>query len=217
MSGILLETGGEEDNLIIMDQPTFATVTGGPGRLNLIEVTADSPEAVPLLTTQLRQELPDATISSVRQSLEFTSRANGALTGFGLAIAALIVFIAGLVVMITMLSAVKERQKEIGVFRAVGFGQRDVAALVLYETAVLSGAAAYRGRGGGADRRAGTAADHVHALAPVRLRSLGGGGGRRARLRPRHGGGAVSCSSGGEPRPGDGAEACLSSKEEGRA
>ena len=145
MSGVLLETGGEEDNLVVMDQATFATVTGGPGRLNLIEVTADSPEAVPLLTTQLRQVLPDATISSVRQSLEFTSRANGSLTGFGLAIAALIVFIAGLVVMITMLSAVKERQKEIGVFRAVGFRQRDVAALVLYETAVLSGAAAIVG------------------------------------------------------------------------
>ena len=81
----------------------------------------------------------------MRQSLEFTSRANGSLTSFGFAITTLIVFIAGLVVMITMLSAVKERQKEIGVFRAVGFGQRDIAKMVFYETAVLSGAAAIVG------------------------------------------------------------------------
>ena len=114
-------------------------------QLNLIEVTADSPRAVPVLTTQLSQAMPDATVSSVRQSLEFTSQANGALTSFGLAITALIVFIAGLVVMITMLSAVKERQKEIGVFRALGFRQRDIAKIVFYETVVQCAAAAVVG------------------------------------------------------------------------
>ena len=60
-------------------------------------------------------------MASVKKSIEFTNQANSSLANFGLAITLLIVVISGLVVMITMLTAVKERQKEIGVFRAVGY------------------------------------------------------------------------------------------------
>ena len=72
-------------------------------------------------------------MASVKKSIEFTNQANSSLANFGLAVTLLIVVISGLVVMITMLTSVKERQKEIGVFRAVGYKQRHIAKLVLIE------------------------------------------------------------------------------------
>ena len=64
--------------------------------------------------------MPGSSVASVKKSIEFTNQANSSLADFGLAVTLLIVLISGLVVMITMLTSVKERQKEIGVFRAVG-------------------------------------------------------------------------------------------------
>jgi putative ABC transport system permease protein len=47
--------------------------------------------------------------------------------------------------MITMLTSVKERQKEIGVFRAVGYKRRHITRLVLIEAALLSSGGAVIG------------------------------------------------------------------------
>jgi putative ABC transport system permease protein len=85
----------------------------------------------------------------VKSSIEFTEQANSALADFGLAVTLLIVVIAGAVVMVTMLTAVKERQKEIGVMRAVGFKRRHIASLVMLESAMLSSAGAVVGTAGG--------------------------------------------------------------------
>jgi putative ABC transport system permease protein len=84
-------------------------------------------------------------VASVKKSIEFTNQANSSLADFGLAITLLIVLISGLVVMITMLTSVKERQKEIGVFRAVGYKRRHITRLVLIEAALLSSGGAVIG------------------------------------------------------------------------
>jgi putative ABC transport system permease protein len=142
ISGVLWETGGEEDNLLIMDRDVLARWSGRPGEANLIEVTASDMAAVDTLTRQIEDAVPAASVTSVKRSLEFTSRANSALERFGLAVALLVVAISGLVVTITMLTAVKERRREIGVLRAVGYKQRHIARLILLEAVVLSAAAA---------------------------------------------------------------------------
>jgi len=145
VSGVLWETGGEEDNVVIMQRPALEQLTGHAGRINMIEVTADSSEVVDTLTAELASAVPGAQVSSVKQSLEFTDQGNAALAAFGGAVTVLIVLLSGLVVMITMLTSVKERQKEIGIFRALGFKQRHVARLVMLETLVMSGGAAVLG------------------------------------------------------------------------
>jgi len=57
----------------------------------------------------------------------------------------LIVVVAVLIVVLTMLAEVRERQKEIGVFRALGFRARDVASLMFRESLLLSAVAAALG------------------------------------------------------------------------
>ncbi|MHB1345779.1 MAG: ABC transporter permease [Thermoleophilia bacterium] len=149
VSAVLWETGGEEDSLIIMDRAVLEALTGVAGEVNLIEVTASSTAAVDGVASDLRRALPEAEVSSVKSSIEFNNQADSALADFGLAVTFLIVLISGLVVTITMLNAVQERQKEIGIFRAVGYKQRHIATLVLLESAMLSTSAAVLGVGAG--------------------------------------------------------------------
>ncbi len=145
VSAVLLETGGEEDNLVIMDRRVLEDLVGKRGEINLIEVTARSTDAVDELTAEIGKALPQAAVTSIRKSIELTNQTNSALASFGLAVSLLIVLISGLVVMITMLGAVKERQKEIGIFRAIGYKQKHVALLIFLETSMLSGSAAVAG------------------------------------------------------------------------
>ncbi|MHB9149257.1 MAG: ABC transporter permease [Thermoleophilia bacterium] len=149
ISGILWETGGEEDNLVFFDRAVLADLTGRTGAVNLIEVTAANTDVIDQLTTEIQDALPEASVASVKSSIEFTEQANSALADFGLAVTLLIVVIAGAVVMVTMLTAVKERQKEIGVLRAVGFKRRHIASLILLESVMLSSAGAVVGTLGG--------------------------------------------------------------------
>lgn len=149
ISGVLWETGGEEDNLVFFELPVLADLTGRTGTVNLVEVTAANTDIIDRLTAEIQEALPEASVASVKSSIEFTEQANSALADFGLAVTLLIVVIAGAVVMVTMLTAVKERQKEIGVMRAVGFKRRHIASLVLLESAMLSSAGAVVGTVGG--------------------------------------------------------------------
>lgn len=149
VSAVLWETGGEEDSLIIMDRAALDALTGAPGEINLIEVTASSTAAVDGLAADLQRALPEADVASVKSTIEFNDQADSALADFGLAVTVLIVLISGMVVTITMLNAVQERQKEIGIFRAVGYKQRHIATLVLLESAMLSTSAAVLGVGAG--------------------------------------------------------------------
>jgi putative ABC transport system permease protein len=145
VAGVLQETGGEEDNLVIMPLATLADLTGLKGRLNLIEVTAARTGAVDALSREIEAAVPGSSVASVKKSIEFTNQANSSLADFGLTITLLIVLICGLVVMITMLTSVKERQKEIGVFRAVGYKRIHITKLVLIEAVLLSSAGAVVG------------------------------------------------------------------------
>lgn len=149
VSGILWETGGEEDNLVVFERRALDALTGNAGTVNLVEVTAANIDMVEPLTKEIEAAIPGAAVVSVKQSIEFTERANSSLADFGLAVTMLIVVIAGVVVMITMLTAVKERQKEIGILRAVGYKQRHIATLVLLESVMLSTSGAILGSVGG--------------------------------------------------------------------
>ena len=77
-------------------------------------------------------------MATVKKSIEFTNQANTALADLGVALTSLIVLISGLVVFITMLAAVKERRREIGVMRAAGYKHRHIRSVFLTETVLVS-------------------------------------------------------------------------------
>ena len=93
VSGVLWETGGEEDGVIVMDREELAQLTGRGADVNLIEVTAGDSDAVEPLSLEISKALPAASVISVKKSLEFNAQANGALGKFGLAATALIIIV----------------------------------------------------------------------------------------------------------------------------
>ena len=145
VSGVLQETGGEEDNAVIVDRDALAQATGADGRLNMIEVAVTDSKAVDRMVGEIQKAVPGVDVRSVKQSLEFNAQAGSSLADIALGATILIVLIATLIVVLTMLAAVRERQKEIGVFRALGFRSRDVVSLMFRESLLLSAVAAAAG------------------------------------------------------------------------
>jgi len=145
VSGVLQETGGEEDNAIIMDRGALEEAAGTGSQPNMIEVAVTDSGAVDKVVREIQAAVPGVEVRSVKQSLEFNSQAGSSLAGIGLGATVLIVVVAVLIVVLTMLAEVRERQKEIGVFRALGFRARDVASLMFRESLLLSAVAAALG------------------------------------------------------------------------
>lgn len=145
VTGVLQETGGEEDNAIIVDRTELAQATGASDGLNMIEIAVTDSGAVDRVVNEIQRAASGVDVRSVKQSLEFNAQAGSSLARFGLGATVLIVLVATLIVVLTMFAAVRERQKEIGVFRAVGFRARDVLTLMFRESLMLSAGAALAG------------------------------------------------------------------------
>jgi putative ABC transport system permease protein len=64
---------------------------------------------------------------------------------FSYGISAVILLIGGLVVLVTLMGNVRERTEEIGIFRAIGFRQRHVMAVVFMEAGLVSAVAGVLG------------------------------------------------------------------------
>jgi putative ABC transport system permease protein len=66
---------------------------------------------------------------------------------FSYGISAVILFIGGLVVLVTMMGSVRERTEEIGIFRAVGFRRAHIMQVVFLEAGIISALAGVLGYG----------------------------------------------------------------------
>jgi putative ABC transport system permease protein len=147
VSGVLWATGGEEDNAVILDLAELARLTASNAGLNLVEITAVESSRVDQIATEIEAALPDATVATVKRSLQFNAQAGAALSKIGVASSVLIAAVAVFVVALTMLAAVRERQKEIGVLRAVGFRRGHILQLMFKESLLVSLVAAVFGLG----------------------------------------------------------------------
>lgn len=80
----------------------------------------------------------DAEVTSLRQAVLGRDEMLSRLTRFGVSVSVLVLLVGMLVVVLTMSAAVRERTREIGIFRAIGFRQSHIVGIVLMEGAVLS-------------------------------------------------------------------------------
>jgi putative ABC transport system permease protein len=114
---------------------------GRPGQLSVIEVSAlckDCP--VEDIVTQIRKELPHANVSAIQQSVRARAEAVDRLSRFSLVVSAVVLAIGALMVFTTMMSAVVERTKEIGVLRAIGFRRTHIIKGLMIEVVLISAA-----------------------------------------------------------------------------
>ncbi|MCM0079973.1 ABC transporter permease [Geomonas sp. Red32] len=154
VSGILDETGSQDDSLVFVDLPVAQRILGKEGRVSLVEVAAlCSGCPIADMVQQLAEKLPGTKVSAIQQVVEGRLKAIDQFKRFSYAMTAVVVFIGSLMVFVTMMGSVNERTTEIGVFRAIGFRKSHIMRIILVEAAVvgiLAGVIGYAAGIGGA-------------------------------------------------------------------
>ncbi len=139
VTGVLEETGSQDDSLIFMKLETAQSILGKKGRLSMIEVAALC-NACPVseMVEQISGQLPDAKVTALQQVVAGRLNTLAEIKRLSLALSGIIMAIGTLVVFVTMMSNVRERRSEIGILRAIGYRRSHVVSIILMETGILS-------------------------------------------------------------------------------
>jgi putative ABC transport system permease protein len=137
--GVLQETGSQDDALIFIDLEKAQTLFNKPAAISLIEVAAlcyDCP--IEEIVSQTSEKLPGAKVTAIRQTIESKMTAMHQFEQFSIGISVVMLLVGGLIVFTTMSASVNDRRKEIGLFRSIGFRQKDILQIILLEAIILS-------------------------------------------------------------------------------
>ncbi len=136
---VLAENGQQDDDTLFIDLNAAQHALNRPDAISLIEVAALC-TACPIedMVAQIQEVLPQARVTGLRQAVTLRMETVGQITRFAWALSGIVLVIGGLVVLTTMLGAVTERRREIGVFRAIGFRRTHIMRVILAEAALVS-------------------------------------------------------------------------------
>jgi putative ABC transport system permease protein len=144
--GLLAKTGSQDDQLLIAPLDVAQATLGKPGQVSMVEIAAlchDCP--VDDMVNQLQTVLPGTDVQAVQQVVKTRMHALGQFRLFAWGVAVTVVIIGALLVFVTMMGAISERTREIGIFRAIGYRRRHVLHLVLMEATIVSALAGVLG------------------------------------------------------------------------
>ncbi len=144
--GLLAKTGSQDDQLLIAPLDVAQATLGKQGQVSMVEIAAlchDCP--VDDMVNQLQTVLPGTDVQAVQQVVKTRMHALGQFRLFAWGVAVTVVVIGALLVFVTMMGAISERTREIGIFRAIGYRRRHVLHLVLMEAGIVSALAGVLG------------------------------------------------------------------------
>ena len=150
VSGVLESTGSQDDQLAFAMLATAQQVFNKPGRISMAEVAAlckDCP--IEEMVQQISEVIPGAKVMAIQQVVKSRMEALAQFERFSYGISGVILFIGGLVVLVTMMGSVRERTQEIGIFRAVGFRRSHILQIVFLEAGIISALAGVLGYAAG--------------------------------------------------------------------
>ncbi|MDR3349086.1 MAG: ABC transporter permease [Acidaminococcales bacterium] len=138
VSGVL-QTGGTEEAFIFMSLPDFENMAGAGG-FDIVECSVSLPkDEIEKLSARINGEMPGLTARPVRRVTESETAVLARLQ----ALVYLVTIVALLLTMIsvatTMLAAVAERRREIGLKKALGAPSASIVAEFLSESLLLGG------------------------------------------------------------------------------
>lgn len=139
VSGILSNTGSQDDGLIFMDILTAQTLFHKPLKLSLIEIAAlcyDCP--IEDIVSQTSSVLPTANVTPIKQNIESKMMAVHSFERFSLGISLVMLVTSFLIVFANVNASVTERTKEIGIFKSVGYRKSHILKIILTEVIAAS-------------------------------------------------------------------------------
>jgi putative ABC transport system permease protein len=137
--GILKQTGSQDDQLIFTTLPVAQEIHNKPGLVSLVEIAALCQGCpIPEMVRQISEVLPNARVMAIQQVVEGRMEALSQFKTFSMGISAVVLLVGSLVVLVTMMGNVRERTKEIGVFRAIGFRKSHIMKIIFIEAGIIS-------------------------------------------------------------------------------
>ncbi len=146
VAGILQPTGSQDDQLLFSRLATAQALLGKQGKVLMAEVAAlckDCP--IDDMVRQIADVLPGAKVMAIQQVVKGRMQAIDQFRKFSYGVSVMILLVGSLVVLVTMMSSVRERTEEIGIFRAIGFRRTHVMHIILLEAVIISGLAGVSG------------------------------------------------------------------------
>ena len=138
ISGMLEETGSQDDFQIFGDLSLAQEVLRKPGALSLIEVSAFCISCpIEEIVRQISKALPHAKVTAIKQTLQTKMEALDHFKKFSVGLSVIVLLIGGLIVFTNMMASVNERKREIGIFRAIGFRKSHVIKIVFFEAFIV--------------------------------------------------------------------------------
>lgn len=144
VTGILDQIGTSEDKLIYMTLGQAQQLFDKEGQVTFIEMSiltdgaSKEQEETSLAIAAMQQELTEVNVAPVKDQSQARREVVDRFAKFSILVSVVVLFIGCLIVLTTMMASVKERTREIGVFRAIGFRQSHIIKIILTEALVIS-------------------------------------------------------------------------------
>ena len=169
LGGVLRSTGSDDDNVLFAPLALIQNLTGKSDQVSFLEVAAlCSGCPIDDIVDQLQSALPATTVRALRQVAESRMYAVHFAQNLAFSVSLVILITACAMLVMSMLSAVAERRKEIGIMRAVGFSRGSVFAVFLAEALGIGLAAGMAGYAAG-HTLAVSVLQHLHLADTTRL------------------------------------------------
>lgn len=142
VSGVLAPTGGEDDKVLLADLGVVQDLSGQPDRISFVEVAALC-SACPIedIVAQLAQALPDTDIKALRNVVASRMYSVHFVQRLILIVSLVILLTACAMIGLSMLSAVNERKREIGILRSLGYARSAIFAIFCFEGLIIGATA----------------------------------------------------------------------------
>jgi len=150
VTGIIAATGSQDDQIIFTPLATAQDMLGMVGRVSMAEVAAlckDCP--IEDMVAQISEVIPGGKVMGIQSVVKGRMETLAHFQRLTLSVSAVVVLVGSLVVLVTMMGSVRERTREIGIFRAIGYRRSHIIRIVLLEAALVSALAGLLGYFGG--------------------------------------------------------------------
>lgn len=144
----ILETGGSEEDYIYMDLNDLEQLTGGPGRLDVVELSVSaSQEKLERYTSEIGEQVPEIAPRLVKRVAASESAVLTKLQALVFLVTAVVLVLTMICVATTMTAVVTERRKEIGLRKALGASDRGIITEFMGEGLMLGAVGGILGSG----------------------------------------------------------------------
>jgi putative ABC transport system permease protein len=138
ISGVLQETGGDDDRAVFMDLTALQNMLQRPDGVSFIEIAAlCSGCPIDDIVGQLRTKLPGAEVKALQSIVNQRMASVRFVQKLALSISIVILVTAAAMVALSMLSAVNERKKDIGILRSLGYAKTQVFTIFCVEAGLI--------------------------------------------------------------------------------